>query len=180
MFTKINIINIVKEHFYTLRTFGTSNKYPSLANFTLFIILPAVCSFFMVKNEINLKNEISNLIASVSIFGGFLFNLLAIIYSQIEKIKTDAIAESQNKNNNAELKQTYVKEIHVNISFCIILSIFIVILLASYSSIESISLCGYSLKTFISSITNFLLILFTLTLLMVVNRVYILLKKEFK
>jgi ACR3 family arsenite efflux pump ArsB len=106
MFKRINILDIIKDHFKTLRRFDSSSNNIYWKDFVLFIIVPLIIGVLFSYNEFSIKPYIGNLIAAISIFGGFLFNLLAIIYSQIDKIKKDAY------NENSLLKKTFVKEIH--------------------------------------------------------------------
>lgn len=170
MLSRINILKIIVDHFLTLRTVGQKSKIPSLPDSLLFILFPIGLSVYLVLSGFTLISQIGNLIAAIAILGGFLFNLLAIIYSQIEKLKDDAQGDS--------LKQRFVNEIHINISFCILLSLFIVISLTIYSGIEKLISKHPIITRIIEGYIYFILILFSLTLLMIINRVYILLKKD--
>lgn len=172
MLSRINIISIIRDHFKTLRSLNQSYKFMNFRDFLLFLIFPFIIALIVTYNGYSFKEQLGNLIAAVAIFGGFLFNLLAIIYGQIDKIKNDAEKE------NDELKKRFVKEIHINISFCIVLSIFIVIALL----LTTIDIPNFKGELFLEKIITgtvyFLMILFILTLIMVLNRVYILLKKD--
>ncbi len=172
MLSRINILKIVLDHFRTLRKLGSNKKIMSLADIITFLAVPISIGFIACFLRFDLSKHVNNLIAAISIFGGFLFNLLAIIYSQIDKIKTDAVTE------NNELKKVFVKEIHSNISFNILLSIFIVMTLLAYSVDFTFTLYCDQILIFLLWLNCALLMLFGLTLLMVLNRVYILLKKE--
>jgi formate hydrogenlyase subunit 3/multisubunit Na+/H+ antiporter MnhD subunit len=140
-------------------------------DFLLFIIFPVCVSSYLSLKGYTFKDELSNLITGISIFGGFLFNLLAIIYGQIDKIKIDAEKEE------SSIKKIFVREIHINISFCIILSIVLVLTLL-FSTIDFPTQYSKIIERTITGINYFLMILFLLTLLMVLNRVYILFKKN--
>jgi cytochrome c biogenesis factor len=172
MLARINILAIIKDHFKTLKSLNSTKNRISWQDSILFIVTPIVIAVGLVYKDLTFEEQLGNLIAAISIFGGFLFNLLAIIYSQFDKIEIDA-----NKEDN-ELKKRFVKEIHTNISFCIVLSILIVLTLL-LSTID-IPLFNYDwlLKKIIIGVNYFLMSLFLLTLTMVLNRVYILLKKE--
>jgi len=101
--------------------------------------------------------------------GGFLFNLLAIIYGLMDKLKADS--------KDDPIKMRFVKEIHVNISFNIFLSFLLLLLLIIYSC-QPNNNC-FSITDYIFSfLIYFLLILFVLTMLMILNRIYIIMKKE--
>jgi len=172
MFKRINIASIIKDHFKTLRSLNQSYDFIHWKDIILFIILPLSVSILITINGYNFKQQVGNLIAATAIFGGFLFNLLAIIYGQINNIKADAERE------NSKLKKKFVKEIHTNISFCIVLSIFIVLsLLLTTINIPNFQFQEALEKIFIV-INYYLMIIFVLTLMMVLNRVYVLLKKD--
>ncbi len=171
MLERINILKVIVDHFGTLKSLNQRSKYINWKDAILFLAFPMLISITLTYNEFDFKGQLGNLIAAIAIFGGFLFNLLAIIYSQIDNIKKDA------DNENNELKQKFVKEIHVNISFCIVLSIFLILtLLTSTVYIPNWHYKWVIEKTIIG-INYFLLTLFLLTLIMVINRVYILLNK---
>jgi hypothetical protein len=172
MFKRINILGIIKDHFKTLRRIDSGSKKIYWKDLVLFVGLPVFIGGFLAYEGFSIKPYIGNLIAAISIFGGFLFNLLAIIYSQIDKIKSDAEQE------NSILKKTFVKEIHVNISYSIVLSLFIIIVLIGCTATISSFEYDWIVKKVALGFTYFLLTKFLLTLLMVLNRVYILLKKD--
>ncbi len=179
MIQRINIYRIVKDHLKTLRSLNQSYNFINIGDFLLFFIIPSIISLTLTLLNYNFINQLDNLIASVSILGGFLFNLLAIIYSQIENIKTDVEKLSNNDKNKTEkeIKNKFINEIHSNISFAIVLSIFLILSLLSIT----VEIPEFKYKTFIENIfifiNYFLMQLFTLTLLMIINRIYILFKK---
>ncbi len=123
MLDRINIIKIIKDHLGTLRSLNQTSERIYWKDLLLFFIIPIIIASVLVWKDYSFEEELGNLIAAISIFGGFLFNLLAIIYSQMENIKKDANTE------NDKVKKRFINEIHINISFCIVLSIFIVITL---------------------------------------------------
>lgn len=172
MLSRINILKIIVDHFGTLRSLNQKSNNIYYKDFILFILVPFGISTYLVFKKYTFEEQLGELIAAISILGGFLFNLLAIIYSQLDNMKNDAESEEN------ELKSKFVKEIHINISFCIVLSLFIIIsLLLTTISIPEFDL-SWIIKKLIIWINYFLLALFFLSLLMVVNRVYILLKKN--
>ena len=171
MLDRINILKIMKDHLGTLRSLNQSSDRIYWKDFMLFFVFPIILSTFLVWKGYSFKEQLGNLIAAISIFGGFLFNLLAIIYSQMENIKKDAETEDD------KVKARFIKEIHINISFCIVLSIFIVTsLLLTTIDIPEFEYLRI-LEKIINGLNYFLMILFLLTLTMILNRVYILLKK---
>ncbi len=177
MFTRINILKIIKDHFGTLREFKSESKYISINDLIVFFLLPIIISSFLTYKGFTFENQLSNLITGISIFGGFLFNLLAIIYSQIENIENNNDKITDNKEL-FDLKKKFVEEIHINISFCIVLSIILILTLFLTTIDFDFFSFNFLLKKSIITINYFLLILFLLTLLMIINRVYILLGRK--
>lgn len=179
MMQRINIYRIVKDHLKTLRSLNQSYNFINIGDFLLFFIFPSIISLTLTLLSYNFIKQLDNLIASISILGGFLFNLLAIIYSQIENIKTDVEKLGNNDKNKIEreIKNKFINEIHSNISFAIVLSLFLILSLLSIT----IEIPEFKYKTLVENIfifiNYFLMQLFTLTLLMIINRIYILLKK---
>lgn len=172
MLERINITSIITDHFKTLRSLNQKSKRVNRKDLLLFIGFPLTTSTLLTCKDYNFEDQLGNLIVAISIFGGFLFNLLAIIYSQIDNIEKDAETET------SELKMRFVKEIHSNISFCIFLSILIVMtLLLTTIDIPKFQY-DWLINKFIIGINYFLMLLFLLTLIMILNRVYILLKKN--
>lgn len=172
MLNRIKINKIIFDHFGTLKRLDKQNNIMSMGDIVLFIMVPLVLSYFSFYFKISLKENVGNLISAISIFGGFLLNLLAIVYSQIDNLKKDA------DNSTDQLKKTFVKEIHINISFCILLSVIIVLILFTLTNDFKRIEFGSILELLISSFTVFLISIFSLTLLMVLYRIYILLKKD--
>lgn len=179
MMQRINIYRIVKDHLKTLRSLNQSYNFINIGDFLLFFIVPSVISLTLTLLNYNFINQLDNLIASISILGGFLFNLLAIIYSQIENIKIDVdkLGDKEENKIEKEIKNKFINEIHSNISFAIVLSIFLILSLLSIT----IEISEFKYKALIEHIfifmNYFLMQLFTLTLLMIINRIYILFKK---
>ena len=179
MISRINIVGIISGHLKTLKSLNqnqNSNRiyFPDLL---LFFLFPILLSGFLTYQKIDLLTQVSNLIAAVSILGGFLFNFLAIIYGAMDKLKKD-IEETVVPDSNNTLKKIFIREIHSNISYCILLSIFSVTFLIIYSYSLPCSIFYQIISQILLFINYFLLIHFLLSLLMVLNRVYILLKKD--
>lgn len=172
MLERINIISIITDHFKTLKSLNQKSNWVNGKDLLLFIGFPLTLSILLTYKGYNFENHLGNLIVAISIFGGFLFNLLAIIYSQLDNIEKDAESE------NSELKKKFVKEIHINISFCIVLSILIVMTLLLTTIDTPKFEYDWLFNKIIIGINYFLMLLFLLTLIMILNRVYILLKKN--
>jgi hypothetical protein len=170
MFQRINVGKIIVDHFRTLRRLN-DNKV-SKWDFSLFVFFPLSVAITFTYFNVGLSNHITDLITSVSIIGGFLFNLLAIIYGLMDKIKDDAAGNP--------IKKVFVKEVHINISFNILVSLFLLVVLIIHSYVDHSYTILWQLMLYksLTALIYFLLILFLLTMLMILNRVYILLKKD--
>ena len=171
MFQRIDIRKIISDHLKTLRRIDSDSRGISGWDFILFIAIPLSIGILLATLKISLSNHVTDLITFVSILGGFLFNLLAIIYGLIDKLKEDSLSDP--------LKAIFVKEIHINISFNILLSLFILVSLLIYSFLNGVYKCLWQTLLYgaLTAIIYFLLLLFLLTMFMVLNRVYILFKK---
>lgn len=170
MISRINCYKIVVGHFNTLRSLGQESKRIYWQDFVLFILLPLLISFVCTYYNLGFRNQLSNLIAAISILGGFLFNLLAIIYNSMENLK-----KSSGENM---IKKKYTKEIHSNISYNILIAIFCIVCLLIYNvEIPNFIYC-WIVERVVLFLNYFFLISFFLTLLMVLNRVYILLDRS--
>lgn len=178
MLKRINILDIIFDHFGTLRSLNQKSKLMNWKDFFLFIVFPLSISIYLTCLGYNFKEQLGNLIAAISIFGGFLFNLLAIIYSQIDNLEKDAALQKEKSKENFSIKERFVNEIHINISFCIVLSILIILTLLSTTIDIPVFKYDWIIEKTIICINYYLMSLFLLTLIMILNRVYILLNKR--
>ncbi|MCX6180488.1 MAG: hypothetical protein NT150_00985 [Bacteroidetes bacterium] len=168
MFSKIGFAKIIAGHIKTLKNFRTQKT--SFWDILGFYVLPCAISYLMVKFDFKINDSvISAFIAAMSIFAGFLFNLLAIVYGFMDKIKANTNQQAEDKFS--ALKKIYVDEIHSNITYNILISVLSIIpLIGLFSSDFVILLLSkYAAFFFVSH--------FLLTLLMILKRVYILLNK---
>jgi hypothetical protein len=134
------------------------------------LVLAILITYF---NLFDLRGQVANLLTVVGITGGFLINLLALIYNVIDSVRKEYPADA--------VKTIYAKEIHANISFGIVLSMFCCLLLLIYglklpSSFKSwLSTYPQILpitKQVIEGFLYFLLGIFFLTLLMIIKRIF--------
>lgn len=170
MISRINFWKIIDAHFKTFRSLNQTSNKIYWKDFILFVLVPLTVSGILTFYEIQIKSQVTNLIAAISILGGFLFNLLAIIYNSMSNLEKDAKED--------DIKELYIKEIHTNISYNILVGIFSIVLLILYNVIENINIVFCYLNKSLLFINYFFLFTFLLTLLMVLNRVYILLNKQ--
>lgn len=164
---KLNIIHIIKNHLKTFRRLGQQKV--SKKDIFIFFFLPFLISGLLVYNSISINDIIGDLLKAIAIFSAFLFNMLAIVNGSMdkEKVKSDKIRE------------IYAMEIHSNLSFEILIGIFLVFGLLIQSMILGMSIQYihiFLMKKLIELINYTLLGIFLLTLIMCLNRVYILIK----
>lgn len=162
MLTRINIIQIIYSHLKTLRGVGQT-KGIAIIDLILFLLLPIVSALLLTFYNIGFKSLTSDIITAISILAGFLFNLLAIIYTSLDKIKING--------KNSEIRKLFVLELHSNISYNILLSIFIIPLLLLYK----LDVYESWFDKVLIATNYFFLFSFFLTLLMVLKRIFILL-----
>ncbi|WP_433632124.1 hypothetical protein [Chryseobacterium cucumeris] len=175
MFSRINISKIITAHYKSLSSLN--GKGITFSDTIIFIVLPLIISSYLFYKDISIKSQISSLITALSILAGFLFNLLAIIHNSLGKIKEDI--KIQNTDSNS-LKLKFANEIHANISYNILIAIISVVSFVLYGL--NIELRDQNFNKLLLSSLNFiccfLMIHFLFTLLMILNRIYILLDKE--
>lgn len=172
---------IVKKHLETFlpvdKNFNRIDGSFSKQDTFTYLILPLTISSVLTYKNFDLDKQVGNLISIISIFGGFLFNLMAIIYNYLDRPSSSQVRE----------RRLYANEINANISFGALLSIVCVLLLIIYNSIpekilvfENLTYPIFHIKQFFLGITSFCLLHFLLTLLMILGRVFILLQIEMR
>ena len=171
MFSKINISQIIKDHFNTLRNQAT-HKISGWDIFT-FIVFPLIASLvilFIVGFTLD-KDASSILITSLSVFSALLFNLLLLIFDIVtrEERASKIIKDSP-------LKGKFLREIYSNISFSILISVICVAILL----ITLINIKIVWFNQVVSFIVYYLVIQFLLTIFMVLKRVHVLISQEIK
>lgn len=191
MLSKINVLAIIWAHLGTLRSYRT--KRLMKRDYALFLGIPLLVSILLIIKNIKLdKDIIANLIAAMSIFAGFLFNLMALVYSLVDTIKKN-IREDNIDSQEQDLKRQLLKETHINISYSVLISVLLVVLLCvTYflpkfsidlsSKVRYVILDKPHILGFISLLVEgsiyFFLINFGFTLLMILQRVHVLMKRR--
>lgn len=169
---RIKVLFIIKSHLKTLTSFTQQNGPILFSDLLFFFFTPFVAGVVLAYKKIYIDSQIGNLIAIISIFGGFLFNLLAIIYGYLKDIQS---------SNPTRERLKFAREINSNIAFCILLSVFSVIGLLIYAMLPPLTGCDKYLtfiKQILLAINYFFLFCFVFTLLMVLSRIFILLQRD--
>lgn len=169
---KINILKIFKDHIGTFYHFDTK-KFIKL-DFFFFYIIPLIIGIvvsFVI--DISFLVEINNdLITFYSVMGGFMLNLLVLVYGY-----------DRERYKKPELAKIVLKEISSNISYLIAVSLILIVFLFGIRMIDPIEIGlfktfkNYDQFVFITRdiIVTFVVasfINFFLTILMVVKRFY--------
>lgn len=154
MSLKIDISSIIKDHFGTI--VNSNDGKPSGWDWLIFMVSPIVIAYILLSLCIYFSVTFVDIVVSgLSIFVGLLFNIIVILF---DIVKTDKVKPD---------KKQVVREVVINISFCIILSLF-AITTAFMTQLE----WGNCFKYISNFITYFLVLEFFLTLLMVLKRMY--------
>jgi hypothetical protein len=167
MISKINVTGIVKDHLDTLCDFGTQRISPF--DIILFFVVPAFVAVPVALFTVPLTSNIASLLITIlSIFAALLFNLLLILF--------DIMRKSETIRGQAQIQNDFLQEIYNNVSYCILLSIVIVLLVI----VALIDINIPVINRIITGTVVYLTSSFTLTLLMVLKRIHALLAVEFR
>ena len=170
--SKVNISNIFRAHKRSLVDRNTNR--PGGDDLFFFLLLPlfvsgvlVFCFGFDFQESAELKKT---LVSSLAIFVGLLFNALVIL---INIAKGSDFNESQYK---------VVQELIANISFCILIAFFsVVLVLSRYWEVPRLihTVKLPSLGQFIDFVALFLLTNFFFTFLMVIKRAYLIINSTY-
>lgn len=173
MFSKINILGIVKDHIATMKNHDTEKtRYFDLI---VFFYVPILISSVIFQFCPILGNGIPNaLLISLSVFTALMLNLLMLIFNIMQNTKNNHV---DSEKGNKKIKIDFLKEIYYNISFSILISLCSVIILILYSiGVFEISI---DIKLIFTLLTYYLIFIFILTIFMILKRVHVLISKEF-
>lgn len=197
LFDKINTQLIFKKHIQTFYNYGEANS-TGVRNSTTndqvaFIYFPIIASILIFTAGIRINNDYINIaITSLSIFVGLLFNLLILIFDLAKKqkqIMNDLRSREEIIPQIESAKYLLIKEVFINISFSIALSI-ISIIAVLLPCIKPKFLINYLqhyegywiIKLAYLAITNclafFLIIEFLFVLLMILKRFFLIFNSE--
>lgn len=177
MSTKLNISEIIKGHFRTLKS---ANGKTSFLDFLVFIAIPILLAIMSIIFKADLNAELRSLLVNFgAIFTALLLSVLVLVYDQENKY-------SSTKSNDplSGRKNILLRELYYNISYSIVCSIGLVIFSMSHTLLGTTTI-KYSILTFgvdttlgVSILTP-LVIFFSVTIflnvLMIVKRMHVLL-----
>lgn len=129
MSSKINIKEIIKGHFSTLRK---DNGDVSISDYFTFYLLPISTAIITLYLEGNISKEVSSLLVNFgSIFTALLLSVLVLVYDQEAKL-------NNNKKPTDKLfdkKKDLLDNLYDNISFSILSSVFLVLLCLFHTAV---------------------------------------------
>jgi hypothetical protein len=171
-FSKLNVSGIVKEHFDTLYDYRTGRR--SVGEIVVFVGLPVALGAAGVWKAFRFDTNVLNgMLAAFAIFAGLLLNLLMLAWGFVVDPRFSGA------DAGAQLRRRFLREIHQNLSFAILVSIAVVVLsLAGLFFTKDPRSEGTPWP--LTFLLHVLLANFVLTLLMVLKRIHSLLSEEFK
>ncbi len=190
---RINVWRIFTEHkdtLYDYAKFKKENvKVIPFSDKLTFFYLPLFFSVFLVLLlELHINSEYLNvIITSLSIFVGLLFSLLTLVFDLLRKEKT--LVVTNDATEDIKNKYQLLKELFINISFAISLSILTILITLSTqlkSDIISRWFLNFKYYDLINKLyfilTNiaaiFFITVFAMTLLMILKRFFIIFENE--
>lgn len=171
MVNKLSFEKIIRAHFATMRN-NRTNKL-SVGDLFLFFGLPLFVSALFLNSYTLNKDILNSIITSASIFAGLLLNLLVLIYSLTEKYR-------QNASGNWEVKKVVLEQTFSNISFCILISVLLVIAcMLGFRTDDEIKPPISITKDIADFLIYYLTAALVLHLLMILKRIHLLMESEF-
>jgi hypothetical protein len=190
---RINVWRIFTEHKDTLYDYAilkSKNRkvIPFSDKFIFFYAPLSISASLVLILNLKIDSEYLNvIITSLSIFVGLLFSLLTLVFGLVKEQKNLAIANDA--TIDSKNKYQLLKELFINISFSIFLSI-VTILITLLTQFKS-NIIGQwfkkvkfydCVKWLYISLTNifaiFLVLMFIMTLLMILKRFFLIFKTE--
>jgi len=174
---KINVTAIGVAHLRTMRDFGRDRI--SWIDCTVFFLCPAFVSFVIFVSGCSLNSGlVSSLVNASAILLGLLLNLLVLMFDQRNKA-VDGLACLENAENpdfngkkrRLEVRCLVIDETVANISFTVLLCIFSLCTLLLFS-MRAEGVGVDLIERIVYSINSFIWINVSLTILMVIKRVF--------
>lgn len=169
--SKINILDIIKEHLKTLKNYST--KKISAKDLLTFFIIPAILVICLRKKCIVNQNSIQIILTVFSIFAGLMFNLLILIMDIGRRVKQQGKCQND-KTDKQKITEELISQTYSNTAFSIVISLFVICIILICASGILINF----IKNIIAVLVYWLIIVFVMTLYMILKRVFILLEHE--
>ena len=163
MFNKIDVRDIVRDHFRTLTNYGTGRS--ALADYVLFLLIPALSAGAAAWTKVTLSDTaLTVLVTAIAVLGGLLFNLLVLVHTVARRFKS-SVGERDDMR--------FVSEIYSNVSYSILVSLLALVPL----TLIPISLAGV-IRVALNAVAILLSLHLLLTLLMLLKRLHALLSVD--
>ncbi|MGP0172352.1 hypothetical protein ACSVIJ_10740 [Pseudomonas sp. NCHU5208] len=178
MTSKINVLEIVKGHYLTLK--GASGA-ALLGDYLIFIGLPFIFAALGVVFGLKLSEaQISLLVTFGAIFTALLLSVLVLVYEQENKAHAyrDAQVDAgKTVSSLFELRIELLRELYLNISYSILIALFLILACFLGSVFSGVKVFGaFSLEVyFLTPLALFAVSNLMLTIVMVVKRLHVLL-----
>ena len=169
MLDQINVFKIVSDHFKTFKNYRTKQYSP--IDFVIFLGVPFIIAGVLLVLFGSLpQNLIGVVVTSLSVFTALLLNLLMAAYTVARN------ASPLCNEGKIQVRKDLIHEMFSNISFAILVAIVTAVFVLCFGMIynKTSPHIIYALNFFI----YFFGLLFLLTLLMLLRRVYSLLQSE--
>jgi len=183
MSRKLNVIEIVKCH---VSTFVDVDGKRMPMDYAVFFGVPIILMVLSSMFGFNASDKyIDTIVTASSIFIGLLLNMLLLINNQKKSTPgVDSMNQDEDTVNKLSTRHALLQETFYNISYCIVISIVLVFISMSYFVIDfnivrDIYIFNIDInykRHVLSPISIFLITNLLLSILMVVKRVYSLLK----
>lgn len=169
--SKFNVGTIISNHVKTLKN-QEEDKY-SLYDLGFSFIAPLIIAVLLsIFGHPISTSSVGVIVTAFSVFAAFLLNILVVLFTMVERAKDGGNTQD---TYNGDIKKTVIKETYHNISFALLLSIFIVVLTILLILLPTI----YFISNLIAGIGDFLIFIFIATILLILKRINAIISKEF-
>jgi amino acid permease len=166
--SKFSISDILRDELHTLRDFSSGKV--SKTDIFLNLVLPGILSLsFVWFNRMISGGMINSILTAFSVFAALLLNLMLLVYT----IVTRENSKSENSAKD-ELKLMLLKETYTNIQFAVLMSVFIIICLLLILFLPT----NAYIENLFSLLIYYFIFVFIFTILMVLKRTHIIMKRE--
>ena len=175
MFAKINVLQIFRDHIFTLTCSKRKGRLEGVLwqDIALFYAVPLVIGILLAFFGVKLSESIINIgLVALTIFVPLLINVIFLIHTVLDKYR-DRKTETTEAKRRQEVVITILQDIFCNISYSILMSLITILALAG---------CMITVLSgaFLYGIVYFLAIHLLLTGLMILKRLHVLLAVSFE
>lgn len=172
MSDKINVYEIIKGHFSTLRNYHTGKICKS--DIFVFIVVPLLIVIANMFLGMSIGKELrAALINFGAIFSALLISVLVLVYDQKNKLATKLKDKESNQDNlpNLNALSTTLHELYSNICFAILTSLMLVVFSMIQIILIDLKITGLNLYLF-NPLIIFCICTIILTTLMIIKRLH--------